>query len=391
MAENTNSRRERIAQKRKDILRKLILFGGIGFGALFLIGIIVVVFRFGSVATQTIFNDDIELKQQDERVNILLLGIGGGSHDGPNLTDTIIFASIDPKMKKITLVSIPRDFWIPDEQTKINSIYAFGEEQEEGLGLENTKKVVSQIVGQPVDYAIRIDFEGFVKAVDLMGGLDINVERQLDDYEYPISGKESDTCGFEGEEFEKRATVSATEQKEAFPCRYEHIHFDVGEQHMDGITALKYVRSRHAVGSEGSDFARSKRQEKVISAFRDKIFSLGTILNPVKIVNLYNVLSDSIATDINESEYDDFIKLAQKMEEAATQSVILDFGNENEERFGLLTNPPVTDEYRGQWVIAPRAGNGDYSEIHTYVACMLTGNDCDITETAVISIPKTIE
>lgn len=391
MTQELNSRRIRITNKRKEYLKKLLLFGGIGIGAIVLVGIVFAIFQFGSVATQTIFNNDIDLRKKDERVNILLLGIGGGKHDGPNLTDTIIFASIDPKLKKVTLVSIPRDFWISTEETKINSIYAFGEEQEKGRGLENIKETVSKVVGQPVDYAIRIDFAGFVKAVDLMGGLDIDVERTLDDYEYPVSGKEGDTCGFEGEEFEKRATMSAEEQVDAFPCRYEHVHFDTGITHMDGETALKFVRSRHAVGIEGSDFARSKRQEKVINAFRDKLFSLGTILNPVKVVSLYDVLSDSIATDIHKDEYDDFIKLAKKMEGATTQSVILDFGNENEEKYGLLTNPPLSQEFRGQWVIIPRAGSADYSEIHQYISCMLTDSECEVTQSSVISLPKTIE
>src|ERR1035437_10133567 len=63
---------------------------------------------------QLIFNRDIQLKQSDSRINILLLGIGGGNHDGPNLTDTIIFASLDPNNNKVTIVSIPRDLWMPD-------------------------------------------------------------------------------------------------------------------------------------------------------------------------------------------------------------------------------------------------------------------------------------
>jgi anionic cell wall polymer biosynthesis LytR-Cps2A-Psr (LCP) family protein len=66
------------------------------------------------------------LKQSDNRINILLLGIGGGTHDGPNLTDTIMLASIDFKADKVTLVSIPRDLWLPDTNQKINAAYAIG-------------------------------------------------------------------------------------------------------------------------------------------------------------------------------------------------------------------------------------------------------------------------
>lgn len=385
MAESNPTRRERVKKKRDELLRNVLFFGGIGLGIIVVIVIFIIFFRIGSVATQTIFNDSIDLKKQDERVNILLLGIGGGKHDGPNLSDTIIFASIDPKMKTISLVSIPRDFWDPDLDAKINTAYAFGEEREENGGLQLSREVVEKITGQKIDYVLRIDFAGFVKAVDLLGGLDITVERELDDYEYPITGKETDTCGVSEEKFDELATASS--QLEAFPCRYEHVHFDPGRQHMDGETALKFVRSRHAIGVEGSDFARSMRQEKVISAFRDKVFSLGTILNPVKIVSLYDVLSDSIATDIKESEYDDFIKLAKKMEGSKTQSVIMDFGNEDDERYGLLINPPISPEFRGQWVIIPRKGNGEYEEIHEFIMCTLRGDICEVTNTGIREIP----
>lgn len=344
-----------------------------------LVGIKVVplLLTLGSVGAQTLMNKNITLKKTDERVSILLLGIGGGMHEGPNLTDTIIFASIDPKAKKVTLVSIPRDLWVSDLQAKVNSAYATGQDKEEGGGLKLAKAVVSKILDQPIDYGIRIDFDGFVKAVDMMGGLDITVERTLDDYAYPISGKEDDACGRSEDEIASLsaqiATSSATES-EAFPCRYEHLHIDPGLQHMDGITALKFVRSRHALSPEGSDFARSKRQEKVIQAFKDKLFSVGTILNPVKVVSLVDVFKDSIDTDIAQNEYDDFIKLAQKMEDAKISSAILDFGDT--ERPGLLINPPVSSEYRGQWVIIPSAGSDDYSEIHAFVACEIKGTGC---------------
>lgn len=331
----------------------------------------------------------ITLKQTPEnKVNILLLGIGGGRHDGPNLTDTIIFVSIDPNTKKATLVSIPRDLWIQELQAKVNYAYAFGEEKEEGGGLKLAKATISKLVGQRIDYGVRIDFDGFVKAVDMVGGIDVTVDRVLDDPEYPVSGKEEDTCGYEGEEFEKRATEEA--QLEAFPCRYEHLHFDTGEQHMDGETALRFVRSRHALGAEGSDFARSKRQEKVIEAFREKVFSAGTLLNPVKLVSLVDVFQDSIDTDITEDEYGDFVKLAKKVREGTIQSVVIDYGDSSEDKLGLLINPPITEEYRGQWVLAPRVGNGNYSEIQEMVRCQITTGNCVITENGIVTPTKAI-
>jgi polyisoprenyl-teichoic acid--peptidoglycan teichoic acid transferase len=352
---------------------------------IFLILFGVLFFRFGSyipVLFELLFKNEITLQSVDkksERINVLLLGIGGGKHDGPLLTDTIIFASIDPEKNKVALVSLPRDLWIPELKGKINRAYSDGEVKQKGGGIMLTRAVVEKVIGQPVDYVFRVDFNGFVRAVDMLGGIEVDVARSFDDYEYPISGKETDTCGFEGEEFEKRATDSS--QLEAFPCRYEHLHFDAGRQSMDGETALRFVRSRHASGAEGSDFARSQRQEKVISAVKDKVFSLGTILNPLKIVSLANVLEGSIDTDIKQEEYDDFIKLARKMEEAHLRSVVLDVGNAAQSRPGLLDAPLPRDEFRGQWVIIPRAGSGNFSEIQAYVECEISVGNCAVTPT----------
>ncbi|MEK9207226.1 MAG: LCP family protein, partial [Patescibacteria group bacterium] len=255
---------------------------------------------------QVLFNKNIELKKSSpERINLLLLGRGGGKHEGPNLSDTIIFASLDLKNPKVTLVSLPRDLWSADLNGRINSAYAVGETKRKGGGLVLSESVVSKIIGQNIDYGIVIDFSGFVKAVDLMGGIDVNVDRAFDDYQYPIKGNENELCGHTEEEV---VTFTASNSAETelpgfFPCRYEHLHFNKGLQHMDGETALKYVRSRHAKGNEGTDFARSQRQEKTIKAFMDKVFSLQILVNPAKIVGLYSAVNGSIDTNIKQNEF----------------------------------------------------------------------------------------
>lgn len=333
--------------------------------------------KWSPVFFQYFFRKEIDLKKTENRVNILFLGIGGERHDGPLLTDTIIYAGIDPKLQKITLISIPRDLWVPDLEPankKINGAYAYGEKRQKNGGLLLTKTVVEKILNQPVDYVLRIDFNGFIKAIDLVGGIDINVERSFEDLEYPIAGKETDTCGFTGDEFKKRATSSAI--FEAFPCRYEHISFEQGIEHMDGDRALKFVRSRHAKGAEGTDFARAKRQEIVIEAFKKKIFSLNILLNPNKLMGLYDVFQDSIHTNIQSQEYDDFVKLAQKMQEAQTNNVVFFYTDPYVEKQGILINPPASEKYNNQWVLVPRAGNGNFSEIQNYVECELSTGDC---------------
>jgi LCP family protein required for cell wall assembly len=332
---------------------------------------------------QLIFNRSINLKQTaDNRINVLVLGIGGGNHEGPNLTDTIIMANIDPKNNKVTLVSIPRDLWVPDltmDVKKINGAYADGEAKRKGGGLVEAEAVIREITGQNVDYGIRVDFSGFVKAVDIIGGLDINVDNTFDDYQYPVDGKEADLCGHTQEEAQVLATDSADQAVLDFPCRYKHIHFDKGLNHMDGETALEFVRSRHASQTvEASDFARSKRQEKVIKAFKDKVLSLQTLINPGKIISLYTVLQGSIDTDIKQSEFDDFIRLAEKMRNAKIQSVVIDVGDEQAQRPGLLINPPISSDYSYAWTLIPRIGNGNFSEIQKYISCQINKGNCSM-------------
>jgi len=361
---------------------------------LILVAIIVVILAIFVVKTanvypflfQLLFNRGIDLKQTtDNRVNILLLGIGGGTHDGPNLTDTIIFASLDPKSNKVTLASIPRDLWIPDltgSVKKINDAYADGESVKKGGGLQLAEAVVGKITGQNVDYGIRIDFSGFVKAVDIVGGLDVNVDNTFDDYQYPIDGKEADACGHTQDELKALATDSADQAVTDFPCRYKHVHFDKGLIHMDGETALEFVRSRHASQSvEASDFARSKRQEKVISALKSKVLSAQTLINPGKIISLYTVLQGSIDTDIKQSEFDDFIRLAEKMRNAKIQSVIIDQGDDQAQRPGLLINPPISSDYDYAWTLVPRTGNGNFSEIQNYISCEIDKGNCSVLPT----------
>src|ERR1035437_716156 len=181
---------------------------------LILLAIIVVILAIFVVKTasiypflfQLVFNRGVSLKQtSDNRINILLLGIGDLNHDGTNLTDTIMLASLDPKNNKVTLVSIPRDLWFPDltmNVKKINGAYAYGEAVKKGGGLSLAEAAIGKITGQPIDYGVRIDFSGFVKAVDIIGGLDINVDNTFDDYQYPIDGKETDTCGHSPEEMQ---------------------------------------------------------------------------------------------------------------------------------------------------------------------------------------------
>jgi LCP family protein required for cell wall assembly len=338
-----------------------------------------------------VFNKDIVLKQESSgNINILLLGKGGGKHEGPDLTDTIILAKINPRKNEVSIISIPRDLWVPDIKGKINKAYAIGQENNK-QGILLSKAVVGKVTGQKIDYAVAIDFSGFVKVIDYLGGIDVEVDRTLDDYAYPVEGKEEDACGKNEEEIldlTAQIATSSAKEWEAFPCRYKHLHVPSGRQHMDGQLALEFSRSRHGINGEGSDFARSQRQQKVISAVRDKVLSIGTILNPIKIIGIFNILKDNIDTNIALAEFDDFIKLANQMQNATIKSYVIDFGDETKGRLGLLSEPPRTKEHGFQSILIPRIGDGNFSEIKEYITCVTEGHVCTISKEG---IEKTTE
>lgn len=317
-------------------------------------------------------------KTTDGKVNVLLLGLAGGNHDGALLTDSIIVASYDVKAKKATMFSIPRDLWVEPLKMRVNAIYQNGGEGMDRLTFAEQK--IGDIVGLPIHYGVRIDFGGFVKAIDLMGGVNIEVPKSFTDAQYPIEGKENDLCGYAekemnfNEEEAKKLNIPVGKRKVYidpqgkvatdsaniyFDCRYETIKFEKGPAYLDGTQALKFVRSRHGTGDEGSDFARSRRQQLVIQAFRDKVFSLQTLTNPQKILELINTLGNSIQTDVPPDDIFELYKLSKEM--TTINNVVLgDLGNGK----SLLANPPAS-QYGGAWVLIPP--NNDFTQIHKFV------------------------
>jgi len=278
--------------------------------------------------------------QGKEKVNLLLLGESGPGREGATLTDTMIFASVSKK--GIILLSIPRDIWYQPLQTKINSLNFYG-------GLPLVKRVVEEILGQKIDMVFLVDFDSFVEFIDVLGGIDIYVERAFDDFKYPIPGKENDLCNGD----------------KSFSCRYEHIHFDSGWQHMDGETTLKFVRSRQAEGEEGTDFARSLRQQKVIEAVKSKIFSFSFLLDYQKISSILKIFREKIKKDIG--SVNDLFSLGKILiypSSRKASSFVLE-GKDSSGEF--LYHPKF--HYSGQWVLLPVGGN--WEKIQKFVSSIL--------------------
>jgi len=248
-------------------------------------------------------------------INILLLGTDDRPNDiGPARTDTIILLTLDPQTSTAGMLSFPRDLWVNipgyNEASKINTAYGMGERTKAGNGSQVVMDTVSGFIGYPVDYYVRVDFNGFVRTVDLLGGLDIMVAQTIHDEEYP-------TADYGVETF----------------------HLEAGLQHLDGEAALKYARTRHT----DDDYARSRRQQDVIRAVLDKVLRADMIaaLLP-KAWQLVNTMRSSIDTNIPIPVQ---IELATYMREAVLQEIrqeVLD------QRYG---EERITDETG--WILIP--------------------------------------
>jgi polyisoprenyl-teichoic acid--peptidoglycan teichoic acid transferase len=228
---------------------------------------------------------------KQERVNILLMGLDT-RQPGDSRSDTLILVSVDPAAKTAALLSIPRDLWAPIPgygSNRINAAYQFGETNNvPGGGPALVSRTVEQNFGVPVHYFAQVDFQGFRRIVDALGGVTVDVQRPLIDNEYPAD------YGF----------------------AYQRVYIPAGLQHMDGRTALQYVRSRHA----DSDLGRNERQQAVLLALREE----GTQLSILsKLDTILSQLKGALRTDLSITQVGSLAKLAQNIPHDKVQQLSL--------------------------------------------------------------------
>lgn len=218
------------------------------------------------------------------RTTILLLGSDVREQDdGPGQMDTIMLLTLDPTTGQAGVLSIPRDLWVPIPNHlngRINTAYYLGDVGDyPGGGPALAMETVRRNLGVAVQHYVRVDFQGFVKLVDLIGGIDINVERAVDDPNYPFWGPD-------GEEVFGQLTIEA------------------GPQHFGGDMALKYARTRYSTG----DIDRTRRQQQILRAVLKRVTDLKLL--PELLNNapeIYATLQASVQTDM---PLDVIVKLA---------------------------------------------------------------------------------
>lgn len=267
--------------------------------------------------------------------NILLLGVGGEGHDGENLTDTMIVASIDTSDNTLSMLSLPRDLYVENERvgwgTRINSIYEYiyDETEDPEIAEAELEKEIESIVGVEIHYYAKIDFKGFTELIDAMGGITIDVANSISDPAYPALDGSGQT--------------------------YDPFYLSAGTQTFDGETALKYVRSRH----DSSDFDRASRQQEVITAIKDKALSMGVLTSPSKIEDVYSVVASNFETNMSISELVTLVGQGSDFDSSSIQSAVL---NDLAYTTGGFLYTPEREE-GDPYYLVPYAGPGDFSEI----------------------------
>lgn len=255
--------------------------------------------------------------KRDERWDILILGMRGRyAKSGGMLTDSIIVLSYKKETGETAIISIPRDLWVEVPNwgmQRINYAYVAGETEEKGGGgLRKAKEVIKDVTALDIDFAVVVDTSALKEIVDTLGGIEIYEDRY-----------------FSMQFYKNYVTI--------YP----------GKNYLSGSEAMAYTGSR----AVGSDFGRMKRQQKVILAMKDKVFSLGLLARPDKIWNILDSVERHVEADIPFSQLKELIQIASSLKIESIKQVVFDTTN-------YLYS---THTSRGAYILLPKAG--DFSEI----------------------------
>jgi LCP family protein required for cell wall assembly len=229
--------------------------------------------------------------------NILLLGTDARPDDKDDSirTDTIVLVHLDPTTNYVSMLSFPRDLYVTIPgygKNRINAAYSIGERKiGQGYGPALLKQTVEKLTGLPVDNFVMINFDGFKTVIDTLGGIWIDVPKQIDDPNYPTDD-----------------------------YRTIKIHFDAGRQLMDSERALQYARTRH----QDSDFGRNQRQQQVLMAIFDRIREQGLLGQLTNLDQYTEALSDYVRTDISRREMLSLASAARDIDVKSIQRYAVD-------------------------------------------------------------------
>lgn len=290
----------------------------------------------GLAGAYVYFDSTVLKGERGGRINILVIGVD----DAASLSDTLMVVSIDTRHGKepqAALISIPRDLYldIPEfGEGKINVAYTFGQNNDyPGGGPALSARTVSEILDQPIHYFVAMDFSGFKEAVDAIGGVDLEVKQAIDDPLYPDA-----------------------------QSGYEAFTLPAGKQHLDGETALKYARSRQTT----TDFDRAARQQQILVAFRHQLVNQKVLFDRQRTRRLQEAVDKHLKTDLSQREVAKLGLIWREIDDGRTTRHVIDGTN--------FLEPYFNGSY------TPRAGFGDFSEIHEFVKNIFEQNSNNLPE-----------
>lgn len=235
----------------------------------------------------------------DERINVLLIGLDVTRLRNATLTDTMMVVSIDPVGDTVTMLSVPRDLVdvpLGNGDTfgpKLNSLMSYADEHPDDFpdgGIAALEAAIGALVGIDIHYYAELKFGSFIRMVDAVGGVDIDVAQGFDDPTY-------DGYGLEGRGW----SITA------------------GRHHLDGRNALAYSRARKGAGE--SDFTRALRQQQVILALRDAVTRDGSLL--WELPALLDAVGDAVRTDLPASRLPQLAAVIDEIDDdSITRSII---------------------------------------------------------------------
>ena len=319
-----------------------------------------------------------ELKgEADGRINVLLLGIRGEDDaSGGLLADTIMVISVKPSENKAAMISIPRDLYVTipgtEDKQKINAVHLYGEEKGHGRGLELMKQSVGEVLGLDIQYAVSINFEGFVKLIDAIGGLPMYLDNSfVESSQFRGEEKRCDKVTYvvpsgniESKKVtRKNGTFYFHEYQLCYPKNPSEcggkFELSAGDIVLTGEQALCFSRSRF----ESNDFERAKRQQIILQKLKDRLLSVGTLTDFGKVNAMLDSLGDNVRTDLEGWEMKKFLDLYQSMVDIQIYQRVL----ENSEE-GFLYNPKESNG--AGYILLPNGDN--YDRIHEMAANIFT-------------------
>lgn len=296
------------------------------------------VMAFGSaISTQSPLSSQTNFMGTSDRVNILMMGYGGSGHDGAYLTDSIVVMSLMPQSHHTTLISVPRDLWIQyppnsGNYSKINAVYPIASNNDANpvAGGDAAAQKVSLVTGLNIKYWMTINFTGFRDFINAIGGVDVDVPDAFTS-NYPKNDDPS------------------------IDASWIKVHFAKGLQHMNGETAIEYARAREVIDNpaEGTDFARSARQQLIMKA------ALSRLKDWHSWPSLFSAMDALKNTIYSNLSLADLASFAMKMDLNNAHRVGLNFSN-------VLTDARSND---GQDIVVPK--NNDWQAIKDYISQQL--------------------